>query len=212
MRFIVNKLLLIGLLGLVLGACSTATDTEESTETTTEETVDAIEETEKRSIVADEITTTFYPEVTRLRHLTEEDLEWYDIIMTRLNTIDDYSGDRETVYEIADEYGEDPEELWFNWLEIVDAKWYGDYGNYTISSENYHNLTSEILEKNIVGENKEQISGRSEFDEEKLTTSEYHEILVDGETYKIAYIIEHRDDFKIAEIIEFRVNGEKIDL
>mgnify|MGYP001205234764 CR=1 FL=1 len=212
MRFIVNKLLLIGLLGLVLGACSTATDTEESTETTTEETVDAIEETEKRSIVADEITTTFYPEVTRLRHLTEEDLEWYDIIMTRLNAIDDYSGDRETVYEIADEYGEDPEELWFNWLEIVDAKWYGDYGNYTISSENYHNLTSEILEKNIVGENKEQISGRSEFDEEKLTTSEYHEILVDGETYKIAYIIEHRDDFKIAEIIEFRVNGEKIDL
>ncbi|MEI3612298.1 hypothetical protein [Pseudogracilibacillus sp. SO30301A] len=216
MRFIVNKLLLIGLLGLVLGACSAATDTEESSENTTEETVvetvEAIEETEERSIVADEITTTFYPEVTRLRHLTEEDLEWYDIIMTRLNAIDDFSGDRETVYEIAEEYGEDPEELWFNWLEIVDAKWYGDYGNYAILSEDYHKLTSEILEKNIVGENIEHISGEYGFDGEKLTTSEYRELLVDGETYKIAYIIEHRDDFKIAEIIEFRVNGENIDL
>ena len=161
MGFIVNRLLLIGSLGLVLGACSAATDTEDSSENTTEdtvvETVEAVEETEERSIVADEITTTFYPEVTRLRHLTEEDLEWYDIIMTRLNAIDDFSGDRETVYEIAEEYGEDPEELWFNWLEIVDAKWHGDNGNYAILSEDYHKLTSEILEKNIVGEKIEHI-------------------------------------------------------
>lgn len=212
MRFIVNKLLLIGLLGLVLGACSTATDTEESTETTTEETVDAIEETEKRSIVADEITTTFYPEVTRLRHLTEEDLEWYDIIMSRLNAIDDFSGDRETVYEIAEEYGEDPEELWFNWLEIVDAKWYGDNGNYAILSEAYHKLFTEIIEKNIVGEKIEHSSSGYNLNEEDLTTSVHHKLQIDGESHEVAYIIEHRDDFKIAKIIEFRVNGEKIDL
>ena len=216
MGFIVNRLLLIGSLGLVLGACSAATDTEDSSENTTEETVvetvEAVEETEERSIVADEITTTFYPEVTRLRHLTEEDLEWYDIIMTRLNAIDDFSGDRETVYEIAEEYGEDPEELWFNWLEIVDAKWHGDNGNYAILSEAYHKLTSEILEKNIVGENIEHISGGSELDEENLTTSVYQKLHVDGEPHEIAYVIEHRDDFKIAEIIEFSVNGKKIDI
>ena len=98
MGFIVNKLILIGSLGLVLGACSAATDTEESSENTTEEAVveivEAVEETEEKSIVADEMTTTFYPEVTRLRHLTEEDLEWYDIIITRLNAIDVFSGDR----------------------------------------------------------------------------------------------------------------------
>src|SRR5699024_7231493 len=114
MRFTVNKLLLIGFVVLVLGACTAASGTEESSDNTkgeAAETVEAIEETEGRSIVAEEMTTTFYPEVTRLRHLTEEDLEWYDIIMTRLNAIDDYSGDRETVYEIAEEYGEDPEEL-----------------------------------------------------------------------------------------------------
>ena len=216
MGFIVNRLLLIGSLGLVLGACSAATDTEDSSENTTEdtvvETVEAVEETEERSIVADEITTTFYPEVTRLRHLTEEDLEWYDIIMTRLNAIDDFSGDRETVYEIAEEYGEDPEELWFNWLEIVDAKWHGDNGNYAILSEAYHKLTSEILEKNIVGENIEHISGGSELDEENLTTSVYQKLHVDGEPHEIDYVIEHRDDFKIAEIIEFSVNGKKIDI
>ena len=216
MGFIVNRLLLIGSLGLVLGACSAATDTEESSENTTEETVvetvEAIEETEERSIVADEITTTFYPEVTRLRHLTEEDLEWYDIIMTRLNAIDDFSGDRETVYEIAEEYGEDPEELWFNWLEIVDAKWYGDNGNYAILSEAYHKLTSEILEKNIVGEKIEHSSGGYDLDEENLTTFVHHKLHVDGEPHEIDYIIEHRDDFKIAEIIEFSVNGKKIDI
>lgn len=73
MGFIVNRLLLIGSLGLVLGACSAATDTEDSSENTTEdtvvETVEAVEETQERSIVADEITTTFYPEVTNLECL-----------------------------------------------------------------------------------------------------------------------------------------------
>src|SRR5699024_4625343 len=110
MRFIVNKLLLIGSLGLMLGACSTATDAEGMSENTPEETtVEAVNETEEpeeRSIVANEITKTFYPEVTKLRSLTAKDLVWYDIIMTRLNAIDDYSGDRETVYEIAEEHNE----------------------------------------------------------------------------------------------------------
>lgn len=216
MGFIVNKLVLIGSLGLVLGACSAATDMEESSENTTDEavveTVEAVEETEEKSIVADEMTTTFYPEVTRLRHLTEEDLEWYDIIITRLNAIDDFSGDRETVYEIAEEYGEDPEELYFDWLEIWDAKVHGDNGNYAILSESNDKLMTEILEKNIVGEKIEQFSGGYNFDEKNLTTSVYHELHVDGEPHEIAYVIEHRDDYKIAEIIKFSVNGEKIDL
>lgn len=212
MGFIVNKLLLIGSLGLVLGACSAAIDTEESSENTTEKTViETIEAVEERSIVADEVTTIFYPEVTRLRHLTEEDLEWYDIIMTRLNAIDDFSGDRETVYEIAEEYGEDPEELWFDWLEIVDAKWHGDNGNYAILTEAYDKLMTEILEKNIVGEKIEQSSGGYNFDEENLISYVHHELLVDGEPHEIAYVIEHRDNFKIAEITKFSVDGEKID-
>ena len=209
MGFIVNKLLLIGSFGLLLGGCSAATVTEESSENTTVETVEAVEE---RNIVADEMTTTFYPEVTRLRHLTEEDLKWYDIIITRLNAIDDFSGDRETVYEIAEEYGEDPEELYFNWLEIWDAKVHGDNGNYAILSEAYSKLTTEIIEKNIVGEKIEHSSSRSSLDEGNLTTFVKHELDVDGELYEVAYVIEHRDDYRIAEIIEFSVNGEKTDL
>lgn len=216
MRFIFNKLLVIGSLGLVLGGCSAATDIEESLGSTAGEalveTVDVVEETEERMIVADEITTTFHPEVTRLRHLTEEDLRWYEIIMTRLNAIDDFSGDRETVYEIAEEYGEDPEELWSNWLEIVDAKWYGDNGNYVILTEAYNKLIAEILEKNIVGEKIERSSDGYDLEEENLTTFVHHRIHVDGEPHEIAYVIEHRDDYKVAEIIEFRVNGENIDL
>src|SRR5690625_3072417 len=203
MRFIVSKLLLIGLLGLVLSACSAATDTKESSENVTEkavvETVEAVEETEETSIVADEMTTTFYPEVTRLRDLTNEDLEWYDIIMTRLNAIDDHSGDRETVYRVAEEYGEDPEELWFDWLEIVDAKWYGDNGNYTILPRGHNKLTDEIIEKNIVGEKIEFSDGGFNFDDENLISSVNHRLHVDGESYEIAYVIEYKDDYKIAE-------------
>ncbi|MGP4063457.1 hypothetical protein ACTWPF_00965 [Oceanobacillus sp. M65] len=45
-------------------------------------------------------TITFYREPTKLRHLTE-DHEWYDIIMTRLNAIDNFSGEQVPVYEIA---------------------------------------------------------------------------------------------------------------
>lgn len=216
MRLIMNKLLLIGLLGFVLGACSTATDTGKDAEHTTKEPLgETVEATEKRkatSIVADEMTTIFYPEVTKLRELTEEDHEWYDIIMTRLNAINDASGDRETVYEIAEEYGENPEELWDNWLEIVDAKWYGDNGDYAILLDDYHRLTDEIIDKNILGEELEFISGEFTLDEEELTTSQHYKTLVDGETYEINYKLEHRDDFKIAEIIEFSINGENIEL
>lgn len=215
MAFSGNKLLLIGSLGLVLGACSAEISTEESSENAAEETVvetvDSVE-TEERSIVADEITTTFYPEVTRLRHLTEEDLEWYDIIMTRLNAIDDFSGDRDTVYEIAEEYGENPEELYSDWLEIVDAKWYGDNGNYIILTEDQDRLASEIIEKNIIAEKIEYISREYNFYEGNLTTSVHQMIQIDGEPHTITYILEHRDDFKMAEIIDFSVDGEKMDL
>lgn len=213
MGFIVKKLILIGSLGLVLGACSAATDTEESSENKTEvEMAEAVEEIEERGIVADEITTTFYPEVTRLRHLTEEDLEWYDIIMTRLNAIDDFSGDRDTVYEIAEEYGENPEELWNNWLEIVDAKWYGDNGNYAILSDASNELFTEIIEKNIIGEEIELSSSGYSSADENLTTSVHHKLYVDGESHEISYTIEHSDNYKVAEIVEFNVDGEKIDL
>lgn len=215
MTFTGNKLLLIGSLGLLLGACSAETRKEESSESVAEEALVATAEsveTEEKSIVADEITTTFYPKVTRLRHLTEEDLEWYDIIITRLNAIDDFSGDRDTVYEIAEEYGEDPEELYSDWLEIVDAKWYGDNGNYIITTENQDKLTAEIIEKNIVAETIEYISGEYNFYEGNVTTSVHQQIQVDGEPHTIAYIIEHKDDYKVAEIIDFSVDGEKIDL
>lgn len=40
---------------------------------------------------------------------------------------------------------------------------------------------TEIIEKNIVGENIEQTSGGSELDEENLTTSVYYTLGVDGE-------------------------------
>src|SRR5690625_2506216 len=196
MRFTVNKLLLIGLLGLVLCACS-ATDAEEGLENTTQdpvvEPVEAVEEIEETSIVADEMTTTFHPEVTKLRHLTEEDLEWYDIIMTRLNAIDDHSGDRETVYEIAEEYREDPEELWFDWLEIVNAKWYGDNDNYTILPRDHNKLKDEVIEKNIVGEKIEYAGGEFSFDDENLTTTANHQLHVNGEFYNIAFVIKHTD-------------------
>lgn len=217
MRFIVNKLLLIGSLGLMLGACSTATDAEGMSENTPEETtVEAVNETEEpeeRSIVANEITKTFYPEVTKLRSLTAKDLEWYDIIMTRLNAIDDYSGDRETVYEIAEEHNEDPEDLWFRWLEIVDAKWHGDIGDYAVLGEDLDKLFSEIIEKNIVGENVERIDGRYKLpdDEENLTTSGNWNLDVDGESYAIGFVIEHKDDFNIAELIKLSIDGVNID-
>lgn len=216
MQFIVNKLLLIGALGLILSACSSAADTEVDSENINEQNVveitDEIEESEEKNILADDIKKTFYPETTRLRVLSEKDLEWYDIIMTRLNAIDDFSGDRETVYEIAAEYGEDPEELWFNWLEIVDAKWYGDYGNYVILPKDFDKLTNEIIEKNIVGDNIEYMDSGFSLDEESLTSYARQELYIDGEAHMISFVIEHRDDFKIAEITKFRVDGEIIDL
>lgn len=129
-----------------------------------------------------------------------------------MNAIEDFSGDRDTVYEIAEEYGEDPEELYSDWLEIWDAKWHGDNGSYAILTKDYFNLTAEIIEKNIVGEKEEGSSSISDLDEKTSTISVQQTLHVDGEPHEISYILEHRDDFKIAEIIDFSVDGEKIDL
>lgn len=68
------------------------------------------------------------------------------------------------------------------------------------------------MKKTSWGKKIEHSSSRSSLDEGNLTTFVKHELDVDGELYEVAYVIEHRDDYRIAEIIEFSVNGEKTDL
>jgi len=211
LKFIKRKLFLVSLLSIVLVACATSADiTEENT--VESESSETNEKTMESSIVADEITTIFYPEVTKLRVLTDEDEAWYDIIMPTLNAIDDHSGDRETVYEIAEEYGEDPEDLYENWLEIVNAKFNSHMGEYAILPMDFSQLESDIIDENIEGNRVTFLAGDSSFDEEELISYHSNEVEVDGEVHKVRFTIEFEDNYKIAEITSFRVDGEEIDL
>ncbi len=89
---------------------------------------------------------------------------------------------------------------------------HGNNGNFAILPNDNYKLTAEILEKNIVAEKVEYFSVEYALDEKNLTTYVLHRLHIDGEPFRIAYEIDHRDDFKVAEIIEFSVNGEKIEL
>lgn len=211
MKLIKTKLFLVSLLSILLAACATSADKpeENAVEAESNETNENVTE---NSILADEITTTFDPEATKLRVLTEEDEAWYDIIMPTLNAIDDHSGDRETVYEIAEEYGEDPEDLYENWLEIVNAKFYGDMGEYALLPDDFSELEEEIINKNIVGDRVVSLGGGFSFDDEALTSNHHTEVEVDGKTHKVGFTIEYEDNYKVAEITSFRVDGEEIDL
>lgn len=211
MKFIKRKLIILGLLSVVLTACGTSTDTTEENAVEAESNA-TNENTTETSIVADEITTTFEPKVTKLRVLTDEDEAWYDIIMTRLNAIDDYSGDRDTVYEIAEEYGEDPEDLWENWLEIADAKFYSDMGEYAILTNEFNQLIDEILYENLVGDQIDVIGGQSDMDEETFTSFHNYEVEVDGVIHEVQYKVKYEENYQVAEITEFKVDGDEIEL
>jgi len=39
-----------------------------------------------------------------------------------------------------------------------------------------------------------------------------HQVRVDSKAYEIYFVIEQKVDYKIAEIIEFSINGKKINL
>src|SRR5699024_10681740 len=201
-----SKLLLVSLLSITLVACTTPADTTEENAVEAESN-EANENTTENSILADEITTTFDPKATKLRVLTEEDEAWYDIIMSTLNDIDDHSGDRETVYEIAEEYGEDPEELYENWLEIVNAKFYGDMGEYDLLSDDFSELEYEIINKIIVGDKVVSIGGGGfSFDDEELTSHHHIEVEVDGKIHEVGFTIAYEDNYEVAKLTSFRVD------
>lgn len=170
------------------------------------------ENTSEDSILADEITTSFDPKATKLRVLTDEDEAWYDIIMPRLNAIDDYSGDRETVYEIAEEYGEDPEDLYDNWLEIVNVKFYGNMGEYAISPADFSELEENVINKNIKGDQVAYVAGEFSFYDEEFISRHSIEVEVDGERHKVSFTMEYEDNYEVGEITSFRVDGEEVDL
>ena len=211
MKFIKRKLIILGLLSVVLTACGTSTDTTEENAVEAES-IAINENTTETSIVADEITTTFEPKATKVRVLTDEDEAWYDIIMPTLNAIDDHSGDRETVQEIAEEYGEDPEELYENWLEIVNAKFYGGTGEYALFPDDLSELEEEIIDKNIVGDQVVSLGGGFNFDDEKLTSHHHTEVEVDGKIHEVGFTIAYEDNYEVAKLTSFRVDAKKLDL
>src|SRR5699024_9452840 len=211
MKFIKNKLLLISLLSIILAACATPADTTEE-KAAEAESNEANENNTENSILADEITTTFEPKATKVRVLTDEDEAWYDIIMSNLNAIDVHSGDRETVYQIAEEYGEDPEELYENWLEIVNAKFYGGTGEYALFPDDLSELEEEIIDKNIVGDQVVSLGGGFNFDDEKLTSHHHTEVEVDGKIHEVGFTIAYEDNYEVAKLTSFRVDAKKLDL
>lgn len=167
-----------------------------------------IVEVSKNNIVSPEITTLFKPKVTELKTLTNEDHQLYDVITTRLNTREGYIGDRDVVYEIADEYGEDQEEFYNNWIEISNQKTYGNEKNTAtaILSSDMFELVEDIIRKNIVGDNVHlSHGGYDQEDFNKILFSTFT-VIVDGDEHEVYLKVKFSEDYREAELIEFKVD------
>lgn len=202
-----GKIVLLGFLSLLLGACSA----EENTDKEVENEIEVIaDETQEDSIVSPNLTTTFKPKVTELRELTEEDEQLYEAL---LEAITEYSGsDRDAVYMVALENQIEPKELWETWIEIIDAKQHGIKGSNAILTEDFNNLLNEIVEKNIMGSQIKHNRGTFDSDADGRTTTARLNLDIDGKSHTVSFVIDHQDDYKTAEIIEFRVDGEDLEL
>lgn len=116
--FIIKKILLIGSLGLLLGACAGTDVSGEAVEADegVDEIVESVEVVEQTAV---EIPTSYPVKVTKLKVLTEEDHQLRDELM---EVVTEHSAlDRDAIYNVAPEYGRDPEELWQEWLDINEA-------------------------------------------------------------------------------------------
>lgn len=205
-----KKLLLLSSLVLFLSACTVERNTDDVGETQTEVVSD---ETREDSIVSSKITTTFNPKATKLRELTEEDHEMFEVIMTRLKEKGHEQLDRNIVYDIATEYGEDEEEFYKNWREIVNSKFHGNGGNtdLVILPEDLSQLANEVIEKNISGNTVQTIIGEPKQEIESIGSFDYT-VKVDGKEHNVAFALEYNEDYSKAELIELSVDKEEIKL
>lgn len=204
-----EKIVLLGSLSLLFGACSA----EENADKDVENGIEVItNETQEDSIVFPEITTVFEPKNTKLRELTEEDYEIYEVIMTQLNEKGHEQLDRDIVYDLATEYGEDQEKFYENWIKIVNSVFHGsaDEKNIVILPEDSSQLASDVIEKNINGHAVRMISG--EFKQEEIDNIGLfnYNVEIDKKEYNISFELEFSEDY--SELIELYIDGEEIDL
>lgn len=73
-------------------------------------------------------------------------------------------------------------------------------------------LEEDIISKNIVGNQVAYVAGDFSFDDEELTSHHSVEVEVDGKTHKVGFTIEYEEDYKLAKITSFRVDGKEIDV
>lgn len=206
-----KKVMLISSFTLLLGACTSGESTNSEKKTDSEPEIVNVEVPED-SIVPSEITTTFKPEVTELRTLTEEDYDLYEIIMDRLKKRGNTQTDQYIVYDLANEYGKEPEEFYENWIEIVNSVFYGNNGEKEVAvlPLDMQRLESDVVHKIIDGNITEIINRSTNIELSDAVLSSYYRVMLDEEDYGVRFKLKFKEDYSEAKLIELHVNGEEI--
>lgn len=204
-----KKYLLPCLFGLLLGACATEDEVEETAEAKVIETVEEADPKEE-NILASKMTTTFKPRVTKLRELTSEDRQLYQELSA---VVDEHAGlDREAIYKIAPEYGVEPQKLWETWLEIVAAIMHESQGSTAILPQDYRLLMGEVLEKNINGHQMKLTGATWDMKDDQQTSKASTHLIVDEAEYHVQMHFKHSDDLETADLTHFKIDGKTIKL
>lgn len=202
---------MLSLLIFLLGACSANADAENDTDTSVEESTETLEETEDEEEInlAAEITTSFKPEVTELRELTDEDLQLYDELLEAVT--ENAGNDREAISQEALEKGTDPDELWETWLEISDAVMYKNRESTSVIKSMEHSyLIDQVIVENIEETDMRVTESSIMEDEGNHTSTATGKVRINGEEHNFRIQLGFSDDYREAELLQFKLGVENI--
>lgn len=206
-----KKLLLIGSVSLLLGACGTESSADPSKPTAAE----AVENTEENTIeefIDYPLTTTFEAETIEIVNLTEEEQAVYDDISHRINSEENMNmTDREYMESIADDYPDyTPHELAEFWFKASESLMYSEFGDTAITGMDQNAVVEEAISTNVTADNMVMTGGYSDWNADLSITKNDWEYTIDGKEYSITVYLEYSEDYRTAELIRFVVNGEEI--
>lgn len=206
-----KKLLLIGSISLLLGACGTESNAAPS-KSDTAEAVENTEENSMEELIDYPLTTTFEAETIEIVNLTEEEQAVYDDISHRINSEEDMNmTDREYMESIADDYPDyTPHELAEFWFKASESLMYSEFGETAITGMDQNAVVEEAISTNVTADNMVMTGGYSDWNADLSITKNDWEYTIDGKEYSITVYLEYSEDYRTAELIRFVVNGEEI--
>lgn len=164
--------------------------------------------TGEKQIIKDYILIVFETGIETEFSISDEDYNKYNEIMDYLNENYERS-EPELFEELAKIYGESPEELNSFVNDNMQNAILRDMAGNTVTEDNVDNLVNKFIEENIIGDN--VLVNSIDSKTPGIGAISHVDLEVDGNEHNLIVKFQFSDDYKIAEVIQIKIDGFNID-